>query len=135
MEEILLELTQKGGVILGGVQRFILGYTPNYTKTFIDVAISQENKDKLKEMGRYMELPDGTTFPYPIEEQFVVKLTNGWVLDIFVRDVSQMETKMIDGIRVQSEADDLSFHQELYNKIGNDYCKEKLEKRKQIYGL
>ena len=132
MTDILQQITENNGIIVGGVARYLMGYEETYTKKWIDIVINESDKSNIKDMGLYLPI-EGTTFPSPVTEQFIVKLDSGYILDVFVRDTTDVKTKVLEGIIIQSEDGDIEYHEDLLSKVNNQYCEEKITKIKTIY--
>lgn len=121
-------------MIIGGVAKHLNGYLETYDKKWIDVAITSESIDAVKELGTY--LPIETSFPIElVEEQFIVK-TDYWILDVFVKDrIIQEEYTDILGIKVQTAEADVVWHAMLSDAMENEHCTDKLNERLNLYNF
>ena len=135
------DITSGSAIIVGGVSKWLNGYTDTYDKKWIDVTIPSSSIEQIKSLGRYIELPSGTTFPPPTLDQFIVKVVpegvsnrDGWVLDVFVEDVRPDYTA-ISGSNVITPQADLDWHIALSGSLPNETTHQKVVDRKELYKL
>lgn len=129
MKDFLRDITNDSTIVLGGVSRWLKGYTETYEKKWIDISVSSEYSSSLDVLGRRMEINGGTTFPLPIKHQYIIK-TDEFVLDVFVQDKNRPIGILVDGIRCVTNEEDINW---LYY-LGEP-AKNKLKERKQLYLL
>ena len=137
MKRILKKIhnnTSGSAIIIGGVAKWLNGYTKTYGKKWIDVSITSEYSSSLDSLGTRLELDGGTTFPLPITDQFVIKTTDGYVLDVFIQD-EPSESHIVSGSNVITPQGDVDFHEALYIGVGTDYLLNRLNDRKALYGI
>ena len=91
-------------VFVGGISKYIQGYKETFSD--IDISITTEYVDKIKELGIYVPLEYETIFQYPILDQFVVLYNDDYFLDVFVRD-GIPNYVVIDGIKYSTIEDDI----------------------------
>lgn len=108
-------------VFVGGVSKYIQGYKETFND--IDISITIDYVDKIKELGIYVPLEYTSIFQYPILDQFVVLYNDDYFLDVFVRDGIPNYIE-IDGIKYSTIEDDI----ELFNKqnLNEKYIQDKL---------
>ena len=108
-------------VFVGGISKFAQGYKETFND--IDISITTEYVDKIKELGIYVPLEYKTIFQYPILDQFVVLYNDDYFLDVFVRDGIPNYIE-IDGIKYSTIEDDIwLFKQQNQNE---KYIQDKL---------
>ena len=121
-------------MIVGGVAKYLNGYVETYDKKWIDIAITSESIDAVKQLGTY--LPIETSFPPELViEQFIVK-TDDWILDVFVKDtLIYEEWDLVSGSRVQTPEYDVVWHALLTDVVDNEHCNAKLTERLNLYNF
>jgi len=126
-------VTNGSTVILGGVAKWQNGYGTEPTSKFIDIAVTPQQTSSLDTLGTRLEIQGGTTFPTPVQEQYVLK-TDNYILDVFVVNELPQST-LISGSNIQTPEADVQFHTSLYDAQPNDYILGKLNERRTLYGL
>jgi len=121
-------------IIIGGVAKWLNGYTKTYDKKWIDISITSEYSSSLDSLGTRLELNGGTTFPLPITDQFVIKTTDGYVLDVFVQD-EPSDSHIVSGSNVITPQGDVDFHMILSSSLQTDYLHKKVVDKKILYNL
>lgn len=108
-------------VFVGGVSKYIQGYKETFND--IDISITIDYVDKIKELGIYVPLEYTSIFQYPILDQFVVLYNDDYFLDVFVRDGIPNYIE-IDGIKYSTLKDDIVY----FNKqnLNEKYIQDKL---------
>jgi hypothetical protein len=126
--------TSGSAIIVGGVAKWLNGYTETYDKMWVDVSIENQYSNSLDNLGTRLNLPNGTSFPPPIIDQFIIAMDNGYRLDVFVKD-ELTDFSIISGSNVQTPQGDINWHTNLHSSIGSDYTLGKLNDLKELYGL
>ena len=121
-------------IIIGGVAKWLNGYTKTYGKKWIDISITSEYSSSLDSLGTRLELSGGTTFPLPITDQFVIKTTDGYILDVFVQD-EPSDSHIVSGSNVITPQGDVDFHMILSSSLQTDYLHQKVVDKKILYNL
>jgi len=122
-------------IILGGYAKLLNGYVESYEKNWIDIAIPPSSVEVVKKLGKYLPLPNGTDFPHPIIEQFLVKIEPNWVLDCFVQDTSGIDWWFKDDLRVLTPKGDIEYHQRINRLLESDYITEKILAKRELYNI
>lgn len=125
--------TNSSAVILGSVAKWQNGYGTEPTNRFIDIAVTPEHTGSLDTLGTRLVIDGGTTFPTPVQEQYIIR-TDNYILDVFVVNELPQST-LISGSNIQTPEADVQFHTSLYDAQPNDYTLGKLNDRKVLYGL
>jgi hypothetical protein len=126
--------TSGSAIIVGGVAKWLNGYTETYDKMWIDVSVESQYSNSLDNLGTRLDLPNGTSFPSPTINQFIIRMDDGHRLDVFVQD-DPTDFNVISGSNVITPQGDLDWHINLHSFIGSDYTLGKLNDRKELYGL
>ena len=114
-------------VFVGGISKYMQGYKETFKD--IDISITIEYVDKIKELGIYAPIEYETIFQYPIIDQFVVLYNDDYFLDVFVRD-GIPNYVVIDGIKYSTIEDDIWwFKQQNQNE---KYIQDKLHNSFQL---
>lgn len=130
-----LNLDMDGEVIVvGGVARYLNGFSDSYGKDMVDVVTSQNGIKNLEKMGRLVKLEGPSNFPFPIIERYGFK-QGDLRLDVFVRDLEDVEHKIIQGIKVSTPEHDLKFVNQMKTFYKNDFWKDKLVRLNELYDI
>ena len=140
--EQINEITSGSAMVVGGVAKWLNGYTETYDKKWIDVCVTPDVVTQIKSLGKAIEFKNGTTFPSPTINQFIVKIVpegvhrrDGYVLDVFVEESIEGKYTTISGSNVITPEADIEWHTELSASLENDICHDKLMSRKALYGI
>jgi len=136
MDSILKQIndtTSGSAIIVGGVAKWLNGYSEGYDKKWIDICIPIGSVESIKLLGEYLPLSEGTSFPLPIIDQFIMKVDN-WIVDCFVIN-EDIEHSLIRGVNVITPKGDIDLHQSFYNNKPNEYTKKKIESNKVLYNI
>ena len=126
--------TSGSAIIIGGVAKWLNGYFETYDKKWIDVVIPSSSVEQIIPIGIKLDLEGGSSFPLPILDQFIIKMDNGYRLDVFVND-EPTDYTIISGSNVQTPQADLDFHINLSASLQNEYTHQKVVDRKALYNL
>ena len=126
--------TSGSAIIIGGVAKWLNGYTETYGKTWIDVSIRSEYSNSLDDLGTRLEINGGTSFPLPIIDQFVIKTDDGYTLDVFIQD-EPIDSHIVSGSNVLTPQGDIDFHLHLSASVPNEYTHQRVLDRKALYNL
>lgn len=136
------EATSGSAMVVGGVARWLNGDYEAYDKKWIDVCVTPEAVQGIKSLGKVLELPNGTSFPFPTLDQFLIKIVpegvdrkEGYVLDVFVEESIENKYSLKAGIKSITAEADLEWHKNLNLSLDNDITKEKLLKLQQLYNI
>jgi len=80
-------------------------------------------------------LVNGTDFPHPIIEQFLVKIEPNFVLDVFVQDISGVNWDFKGDLRVVTPKGDIEYHERINRSLHSDYITEKILAKRELYGI
>ena len=122
---IIKETTSNEAIIIGGYSRWLNGYTEQPSSIWIDISIPQSQVENVKSLGKYLPLPQ-------TDEQFVVK-ADGYVLDVFIQDTSNIDYTIISDLKVLTAQADLDYHMATSASVLNDYMHEKTTEIKELY--
>lgn len=137
MKDILKQIhdnTSGSAIIIGGVAKWLNGYTETYDKKWIDVVIPSSSVEQIIPIGIKLEIEGGTSFPLPTLDQFIIKTDSGHVLDVFVQE-EPTDYTIISGSNVITPQGDLDFHINLSASFQTDYLHQKVVDRKALYNL
>ena len=126
--------TSGSAIIVGGVAKWLNGYLETYNKKWIDVVIPSSSVEQIIPLGIKLDLEGGSSFPSPVIDQFIIRMDNGYRLDVFVQDEATDYT-IISGSNVQTPQADLDWHINLSGSIPNEYTHQKVVDRKALYNL
>lgn len=114
-------------VIIGGFSRYLLGLEKSYSKTWIDVKISNNLLlEPLKSSGNLIQVHND--FQSSVNERWIWKSSEGFVLDIFIED-KQREFIIKDGLNLQHPKEAVQFFKEFIEEMGeNEYIQAKITK-------
>jgi len=126
--------TSGSAIVVGGVAKWLNGYTETYDKKWIDVSIPSSSVEQIIPLGIKLDLANGTTFPTPTLDQFIIVMDNGYRLDVFVQD-EPTDFSVISGSNVITPQADLDWHINLSGSLPNDYTHQKVVDRKILYNL
>ena len=126
-------VTNGSAVILGSVAKWQNGYGTKPTNRFIDIAVTPQQTGSLDTLGARLAINGGTTFPAPVQEQYVIR-TDNYLLDVFVVNELPQST-LISGSNIQTPEADVQYHTHLYDVQPNEITLGKLNERKTLYGL
>ena len=137
MNDILQQIhnnTSGSAIIVGGVAKWLNGYLETYDKKWIDVVIPSSSVEQIIPIGIKLDLEGGSSFPSPVIDQFIIKMDNGYRLDVFVQD-EPTDYTIISGSNVITPQGDLDWHINLSGSIPNEYTHQKVVDRKALYNL
>ena len=137
MKNILEQIhnnTSGSAIIVGGVAKWLNGYTETYDKMWIDVSVESQYSNSLDNLGTRLDLPNGTSFPSPTIDQFIIRMDDGHRLDVFVQD-EPTDFTVISGSNVITPQADLDWHINLSGSSPNEYTHQKVVDRKALYNL
>jgi hypothetical protein len=121
-------------IVVGGVARFLNGYTETYEKDMVDVVIPPTEIESLKRLGRLNKLTGPTNFPSPIIERYGFK-KDQLRMDVFVRETKDVEYQIIQDLKVATPQHDLKFVKEMKTFYENDFWENKLDRLEDLYGI
>ena len=137
MNDILKQIhdnTSGSAIIIGGVAKWLNGYTETYDNHWIDVVIPSSSVEQIIPIGIKLEIQNKTSLPEPNLDQFIIKTDAGYILDVFVQD-EPTEYTIISGSNVITPQADLDFHINLSASFQTDYLHQKVVDRKALYNL
>lgn len=136
------EATSGSAMVVGGVARWLNGDYESYDKKWIDVCVTPDAVQGIKSLGRVLELRNGTSFPEPTLDQFIIKIVpegvshrEGYVLDVFVEESIENKYTLKAGIKAITAEADLEWHKNLNLSLNNEITNEKLLKLQQLYNI
>jgi len=124
--------TSGTAIIVGGVARWLNGYTTEYLKRWVDISIPTKSIDAIRSLGRHGDIEGYTTFAHPVLSQFVVVTEDKYVLDVFVQDIPT-EYTIVSGIKTITPQADLKWHIDMSEYIKSQHLYDKVERLKGIY--
>lgn len=131
------EVTSNEVVILGGWSRHFNGYEPDYNSSWVDIAIKQNQITNISSLGVKLDITGGHSWGNIIVDQFIVSvgdMNNRNVIDVFV--VPELpEYYVKQEFNILTEKADIEHHTKVYNELQSETVFNKLETRKEIYGL
>jgi hypothetical protein len=137
MKDILKQIynnTSGSAIIIGGVSKWLNGYTETYDKRWIDVVIPSSSVEQIIPIGMKLEIEGGTSFPLPTIDQFIIKTDSGYILDVFVND-GPFPSHIVSGSNVITPQGDVDFHMILSASFQTDYLHKKVIDIKKLYNL
>lgn len=138
MNEIIQQIhtaTSGSAVLVGKAAKDLNGYE-TFTGNWIDVVIPSSSIEQIKTLGRYMSIQGGTTFTSPTVDQFIVKTDDRWILDVFVQDeIDESTYTVISGSNVITPQADVDYHMAVSASLKTQHLHNKVQARKELYGL
>lgn len=126
--------TSGTAIIVGGVARWLNGYTTEYLRRWVDISIPSKYIGEIRSLGRDGDIKGDTTWPYPVISQFVVVTEDMYILDVFVVD-EPTEYRVVSGNKVITPQADLLWHQTMSERIKSQHLIDKVAKLKKVYSL
>ncbi len=135
MEQILdnIHTTTSGtAVIIGSLARFLNGHIPTEpARKWIDITIHSDYVDNVRALGTPREIKGGTSFVYPITNQFIVQV-EGYFLDVFVNNTETPSTE-VQGRNVITPEGDLNWHVDLLMSQPSQMLHNKVVRLRSLY--
>lgn len=118
-------------IVLGGYSRFKQGLEKEYTKTWIDVSVPNNNSlEPLKSFGRLTHFE--SDFQSAVTDRYTWKSPQGFYLDIFVNS-QNTDYIIVDNLKCVTLDQSIKFVEEYIQEMGsNPYMEAKLTKLKNL---
>lgn len=136
METILNQIhniTSGSAVIIGETARYLNGYSTSSNRTWIDISITEENRNLLDGLGSEIEIST-QSFPLPITYQSIIKTPDGYTLNILTQEILP-EHHFISGSNVITPIADLNLHISMSNNSPTPFIQQRILDLKELYNL